>query len=811
MSVERDADHVLGLYRERVHPFLKEHGVTNFDSLERGAELIRESLQRKKNLTIGFLGEAQVGKSTLINALLGKPVLPSGGIGPLTAQATRVEYGAENSFEVTYHSRQQLDKVRFTIEGFLRRSGQLSQAAPSADSPPEGEKGATPSQPLFEADEDEPPSPEMPTRKEQHCLNQAKLMFLGAVRGDEPEATPLLLLEALRATLGQTPMEPASDLARFADRINEIQQKLGQHEHVTQTSLDSADDFDWQLWLRAADWMAPLVSRLRVRLSSGFVEQLALVDLPGVGILGDPAGDIAGSFVRSEGDALVLVFRNSGFTESVAKLLEETGVITRLLFGGRDGQPSFYLAIVITGLDQVVRERLQRGVPGPKRLNQKRQDPNQLFRELAEDMEGKLRQQLRDALCRTPAAIESKGADLGKKRELIIEQLCQSIRIVCTSAPDYLAIHDGISDYQIVSDAESTGVPRLREELAALAREAEAQRQRAIQATIRDFKGLMSDHLRSVRELYAAGGGLASVNWERFREQIEAAARPLKEQMNASHAELLATLRKSLHERIDLLCAEAELHSLKRLRSLKKHGEGLHFQSLNAALRRNGIWDKRSINYPKALTLAFVDTIAASWEERIVEAVREEVRNMADRDLKLVEHLCAFAQSHDERLVAEAHIDMQKKILRQNARNCIAWTKERLEQLRSRIHDTLHAAVSKPISAACQRAIKAGRNEGHGAMRGVLDAFEEGGSQALDAARTEAQKLLREPYNELIKELSGGYLKEHHDPIAAALDSLTSEEILRARRSDAQHRRRVFDDVDQLVTVIAPLPAPVAA
>src|SRR5579871_5671399 len=52
-------------------------------------------------LRVRVAGEAKRGKSTLINALLGRPVLPSG-VTPLTAVATTVRYGEDPHAEVRF-------------------------------------------------------------------------------------------------------------------------------------------------------------------------------------------------------------------------------------------------------------------------------------------------------------------------------------------------------------------------------------------------------------------------------------------------------------------------------------------------------------------------------------------------------------------------------------------------------------------------------------------------------------------------------------------------------------------------------------
>ena len=103
MSNDRDVLLLLRIYQDRVRPLLAEHNFPTLDSLDRSADLLQRALARRTRLNVGFVGESQVGKSTLINAMLERRALPSGGIGPLTAQATRVSYAAENALRVTYH------------------------------------------------------------------------------------------------------------------------------------------------------------------------------------------------------------------------------------------------------------------------------------------------------------------------------------------------------------------------------------------------------------------------------------------------------------------------------------------------------------------------------------------------------------------------------------------------------------------------------------------------------------------------------------------------------------------------------------
>ena len=70
-----------------------------------------------------FLGQSGVGKSTLINALVGgsEVILPAGGVGPLTAQALEVRYSEKPMFTVQYHRMQQFWQLVFALEQKLLR------------------------------------------------------------------------------------------------------------------------------------------------------------------------------------------------------------------------------------------------------------------------------------------------------------------------------------------------------------------------------------------------------------------------------------------------------------------------------------------------------------------------------------------------------------------------------------------------------------------------------------------------------------------------------------------------------------------
>src|SRR5450631_2415840 len=109
MDERTETQRLLEWYDAYARPFL-----TGRVSDEKLAEFDKDRRRLEKAAAISgtelaacFLGTSGIGKSTLINALVGgaQSVVPSGGVGPLTAQALVVRYSEIPGFEVEYHGR----------------------------------------------------------------------------------------------------------------------------------------------------------------------------------------------------------------------------------------------------------------------------------------------------------------------------------------------------------------------------------------------------------------------------------------------------------------------------------------------------------------------------------------------------------------------------------------------------------------------------------------------------------------------------------------------------------------------------------
>lgn len=816
MQLDKSVRQALELYESELRPFLVEHRVTSIDALDQTKEVLELALKRSAHLSVGFVGASQVGKSSIINALLKQRVVPAGGVGPLTAQATTIEYRDVNAIEVKYHGRDQLNRFRLALESYLRKRGELTASDPSDEVSETSEEASEDHDILFDLElANGEAAPEEvgggTSSVGEHMFQQARLLLQ---RPEDPlpvartirELSRPTLVDAVRLMLEQPPRGSVEPLKPFEDRIREVRRHLGRSESIQEQEGQFAE-FTAALRLRAALWMSPLVERLQLHLRQPLLRQLTFVDLPGVGNIADPGATVADEFIRRhDAGALVVVFRNNGLTEDVVEILDRAGVFTRLLWGGRGGRPPIRIILVVTHLDSVAQSRFDEIVSATGI----EPDPHAIFDEVAAEMTDYVRNGLRLAL-ESSHAYRDSSVSLADREAAIRAAVANSVDILCVDAKDYLQIIEKQRRGRFLDDEETTNIPKLRQVLREVAEVAARERDEALATAYREFLQSVREAMQLVGRIYEEGGGGAAVDAERFRVALEEASALIRRRMRENRRQVLKRLREEMPAHLDAISSEARENALSKLRALRRRGERLYWPSLNAAMRRGGVWEGKRLNYPGSLTRAFVDTIAASWTPTVIDQMQRWVRELADTETGLVGELCEAARRLDSGLVVDAQVEAQKKILQQQARSCVRWTDERLEELRGKLQGKLIDAVSAPIAAACKSAIARGKNRGRGASKAILRTFERAGTEAIEVATRETKELLKRHYLELLQELEAGYLRDDRDPVSAALAALTGEEVGRARAADHEARRRVLHQAGEFGEMLATLGGGVGA
>ncbi|MBF0427810.1 MAG: hypothetical protein HQL94_02710, partial [Magnetococcales bacterium] len=102
-------------FKDSAKPFLAQHAKERLPSLDDDFARLNRLLAEPDKVTVCFLGNSGIGKSSLLNAVAAgdKQILPAGGIGPLTAQATEVSYSEIPFFRVTYQPKKKLWNIAF--------------------------------------------------------------------------------------------------------------------------------------------------------------------------------------------------------------------------------------------------------------------------------------------------------------------------------------------------------------------------------------------------------------------------------------------------------------------------------------------------------------------------------------------------------------------------------------------------------------------------------------------------------------------------------------------------------------------------
>lgn len=409
---------LISWFDKKVHPFLEKYGPERLPSLIDDYERLRKLAAQPDDVTVCFLGNSGVGKSTLLNALAAgsAQVLPSGGIGPLTAQATEVHYSEEPQFKVIYHSKKHLWQLTFALEArIFQEKKALTKAA----------EGALPTvvseivQPDIDVqlDEDEraqalEDAEVAPVRAEGDAADKAAVTdnMDGLVKqarhivcADQFSDRPLeYLADALRTACDQKPRWNQVIDAADSQRMKRISDILKRQKADRSFELRQGDDkqgFIRALGEHAAGFISPLIEKISVGWPSPILKAgVKLVDLPGVGIARDAYRDVTKKYIRERARGVILVVDRAGPTESSIDLLRTSGYWERLV-GASDDPASdpCTMMIAVTRVDDVAQtewaNRKAAAEVGRPALRKA-----EVFNDLVEEFKPRMRKQITEQL-----------------------------------------------------------------------------------------------------------------------------------------------------------------------------------------------------------------------------------------------------------------------------------------------------------------------------------------------------------------------------------------------------------------------------
>jgi hypothetical protein len=324
---------LLDWYQSRLRPFIHAQAPGGFAQLDAIMAKARTGDGRYSEVRVGVVGEAGVGKSTLINALLSErlTILPQGGVGPLTATPIEIRHAIDPYVRVYCFGRTRIEElVAATV---------YDSTAPSIHGPDRTR---------------------LNTQRQMARLLVGASQFADLSRSD--------ILRFLNACVGDVPgWQPSA----IRDRVIAARAvvELGDSANPS-LEIIAGLDLPGMLQLlmeHAAGFLAPLTAAIEIGWDSPMLHDgLVLVDLPGLGVANDHYRDRTSAALESL-DAVLCVVDRAGLTQSCADLLHMTKILTRHVSAPTSLRPE--LLIAVTKLDQPAADAfLFSKLPGAQRL-----------------------------------------------------------------------------------------------------------------------------------------------------------------------------------------------------------------------------------------------------------------------------------------------------------------------------------------------------------------------------------------------------------------------------------------------------------
>jgi GTP-binding protein EngB required for normal cell division len=799
MSSEKD---VMDWFDDHAKPFLSANAPEKLDALQSDYTRLVELMSRSDEVTVCFLGNSGVGKSTLLNAIAAgnAQVLPAGGIGPLTAQATEVYYSETAMFKVIYHPKDKLWRNAFALESRLNHQKKKAEKAAAAAADVDSSDLATQ---LTEDDQKEGLEDAVsiehlaqdgaPTDSLEGYIKQAK----NIVCGDQFADLPLeYLVDALRIACSLETKWGTNLREQDRGRIERVKKILSNgQENLSYERFANQDnrEFMEDLKAHAAGYLSPLIERIQVGWPAEVLRAgVKLVDLPGVGIAQDSYRDVTKQYVREKARAVIVVVDRAGPTESTVDLLRTSGYWERLV-GAADDPSSDHcsMLIAVTKVDDVADEErssrasnLEQGQSRPKKRD--------VYMELVEQFKPRMRSQITEQLLKIGDA-ENETVKLA--REIARESILQSLEIHPVSAPELRRIlQDDEDDRSFLREEVETGIPGLRHSLMDLAR---SERELLVQKKNDVVERLLSSTVNELKLIQEAWqeDGRAAEEAERIQLALDKVIAPRKEEYRARAAEFRGYLKETVQAKIEALVMEAREEAEKDVRRYLGRLQSAHWATLRAAVRRGGTFYGNShINLPDDISSYFQEPMAAVWGQKLLRDIRKRTTELANDIEQMVNEVCDWAMNEEGAHVNAKMLASQKERIAALASQMKAVGKEAVDEMRDQVKNELTTTIREPIKKACDKFVREGDDIGPGVKYRILTLFSKLASDATTAAKEPAIRILSDKAKVVRDEINKEF-KKGGDPLQETANLIVQSHEERQRRSDAQKRRSILTQV----------------
>lgn len=796
---------LLEWFEKHVRPFLDRHAKDRLAALESDYDRMKRLLAESDKVTVCFLGNSGIGKSTLLNALAAgaRQVLPAGGVGPLTAQATEVHYSEVPSFKVEYHPRKHLWQMAFALEARLTHRELASNNGPTANEQEETERESD-----FQLHLDEDARKEIiaeaqhragdPDAQSQDPLDgyikQARQIITGNQFSDKPLP---YLVGALRVACNYKPRWQqtfdAEDLKRI-DRIKQVIKRAKENWTYERKQSNDPNEFMDDLKAHAAGYLSPLIARIEVGWPSDVLKSgVVMVDLPGIGIAHDSYRDITKRYVRERARAVIVVVDRAGPTEATVELLRSSGYWDRLV-GAADDPASdpCSMVIAVTKVDDVAAEEWRNlptteGNPKPKK--------REVFAHLVKEFKSRMRDQIIDQLGRIEG---SDNPSVRAARKQACASILESLEIHPVSAPELRKILlDDEDDRPFLQDSDQTGIPLLQESLRRLAQVERESRCFRLQEVYSRFSSALLNELHIIDGQWRQQG--------RAAEEAGRLATALEEILGPKHREydrrvggFREFLEETVQAKIGELVLEARGVAETEVQSYLVGLRAAHWATLRAAVRRGGcFYGSRSVNLPDDISNYFQEPMAAVWGQKLLKDIRKRTSGLSSDIAAMVEEVCSWASQNGGAHVNSKLLEIQQGRVATLAAQMNQVGKEAVDDLRMVVKIRLTEVIRKPITAACKKFVDEGDDIGPGVKYRILELFRQLALNATTAAQRPAIEILQSNFAEVREEIHAAFA-QWGNPIQETADLIVERHEARVNRSDAQKRGRILQELEEV-------------
>lgn len=781
-------------YRKVVRRFLQRQKLDEkVSSLDKDSEFLdKQSRNVTSPIPVCFLGSSGVGKSTLINAIVAGStfVVPSGGIGPLTARELKIDFGDEQKLWVGYHKPRKIWQLLFALKMmFPKELG--------------NESGSKESDDIARAlkDEDrlelESTAPTEPTQGLTKAETYRKLATLIVTGDQDSEASLPYVADCLREVIGKRRVFGTESQPGDLPRLQQL------HAIFAEKELDDPADFECSATQEnftrvvadhATGFLAPLVHEFEIQWNSGLLRNgIQLVDLPGLGVAGDVYRQVTDDWIRKKAQIVVLVVNSRGIQESDAELLRTSGFLTRFLHSADDPKADpVSLVVAVVQIDSIAEDR---------KLQDKTKKKLEHFIEIQKEAQQKLTRQIRERL--RDAWIDGVDSASREAKLEIINRLATSTPVFPLSAIQFRQLLDPDEDSPpFIKSVTDSGVPQFMDGLVAAAQALQQDRRARFFERIDLFDKEMRSQLRVI-QARLGDAKATSEDAAKLRQELELFLPPLREELRARQGHFRSYLKETLPARIETLVADARIAAGKDLRGYIRKLKDAHWATLRAAVRRGGTYQgSRHIEMPRDLAQALEEPIAEIWGKRILKEIREQTKDYADDMQGLVKQVTDWFGSHSISLNKEI-VDAQLEAIKLDSRKLTTVGKEMVDDLREAVRERLLKAIEEPIRRRCQNFVRRNADVGAGVKDRMHELLDELLDDSLDAAVPAAKQILVENYQEVEADIRTVFTN-HQDPLKSVVETFLEQ--YQALEDTAETKRRQIV-LQELESVLAEAPA----